>query len=372
MHWQADAVSVLMSGMIVVISDDLSGAAELAGAAAARGLNAEVQLSFKPVANASSKPDLIAISSNSRGCSPHEAAMAVEQTFRDVCAFHPDWIFKKVDSVLRGHVVEELRAALSITGQSRALLIPVNPTQGQMIRDGIFYHQGEPLYKSDFAMDPKHPVMSSEIVRMLAGSEDTDILVIGGQGSLPDKGLVIPDAGTSKDLGARAEQVDVHTLAAGGVEFFEALLDRRWTGRASRASDVASAPNPVSLSGPITGRKRTLFVCGSKTAWDHGCEETCSTHNVPLVLMPSEFFGADFSSHEAHAWAESIVGQLDAHHVMMLAIGDYGGDLPFQENVLVTRLAEAIRELLSVCKVDRLFMEGGATAAAILSTMHWM
>ena len=59
--------------MIVVIADDLSGAAELAGAALRHGLSAEVQTVFFPDTNA----DVVCVDTDSRLLPPAEAARKV-------------------------------------------------------------------------------------------------------------------------------------------------------------------------------------------------------------------------------------------------------------------------------------------------------
>jgi D-threonate/D-erythronate kinase len=89
---------------VIVIADDLSGAAELAGIAFARGCTAEVQREFDPTSNA----EVIAVDTDSRHLAPEAAAKQLEQVARAVIAAKPAWIYKKVDSVLRGNVRVEV------------------------------------------------------------------------------------------------------------------------------------------------------------------------------------------------------------------------------------------------------------------------
>jgi uncharacterized protein YgbK (DUF1537 family) len=117
---------------IVVIADDLSGAAELAGIAFARGYSAEVQRQF----DATSDADLIAIDTDSRSLPPDAAAQRVEQITQAVVAARPAWIYKKVDSVLRGNVRAETEAVLRVLQTSLAILVPANPSRGRTIVGG--------------------------------------------------------------------------------------------------------------------------------------------------------------------------------------------------------------------------------------------
>ena len=47
----------------------------------------------------------LAIDTNTRSCSEQESARRVAEVVRKVCRMRPDWLFKKVDSVLRGPVL---------------------------------------------------------------------------------------------------------------------------------------------------------------------------------------------------------------------------------------------------------------------------
>src|SRR6476661_7357460 len=109
---------------IIVIADDLSGAAELAGIAFAHGHSAEVQRHFEP----SSSAEFIAIDTDSRHLPSAAAAERVKQLAAQIVTCRPAWIFKKVDSVLRGNPRAEIEALLQVTRQPRAILVPANPS----------------------------------------------------------------------------------------------------------------------------------------------------------------------------------------------------------------------------------------------------
>src|SRR5262245_23802246 len=117
------------SGKIIVLADDLSGAAEVAGIAFGWGLSAEVQRQF----DAEAAVDVVAVDCDSRSLSEPAAVERVHRIAAEVVASRPEWIFKKVDSVLRGHVRAEIEAILSVTRQAQAVLAPANPSRGRII-----------------------------------------------------------------------------------------------------------------------------------------------------------------------------------------------------------------------------------------------
>src|SRR5262245_11365468 len=148
---------------IVIIADDLSGAAELAGIAFARGLPSEVQREFDPATNAG----VIAVDTDSRLLSPGAAAARVAQVARAVAASQPAWIFKTTDSVLRGHPGAEIAAILQATGMTRSIFVPANPSRGRTISGGIYSIGGVPLDQTAFANDPEFPRRTSRALELL-------------------------------------------------------------------------------------------------------------------------------------------------------------------------------------------------------------
>src|SRR5688500_18374224 len=106
--------------MIAVIADDLTGAAELAGI----GLRYTNNVKVVTEAIGNENVDMLVVSTDSRSM---DSAAAVEKNAKvtaAIAALQPQLIFKKVDSALRGHVVEEIREHLNVLHLEKALLVP--------------------------------------------------------------------------------------------------------------------------------------------------------------------------------------------------------------------------------------------------------
>src|SRR5262245_46148285 len=115
----------------LVIADDLSGAAEIAGIGTRFGL--PTRLALDRVDNFAD--GLTVIDSDSRSLPPVQAAQRVGQLISGVDSHHFDFIYKKTDSALRGHIVAELSAVLHQFDEPAALLLPQNPSRGRVIVD---------------------------------------------------------------------------------------------------------------------------------------------------------------------------------------------------------------------------------------------
>src|SRR5262249_50022835 len=147
-------------------------------------------------------------------------------------------VYKKCDSVLRGHVAAECLAVTRATGKQRVLLIPANPSRQRIIRGGDYFVDGVPLAQTAFARDPDHPRKSSRVSELVG----------------PAPGIEIPDVVSIEDLSRRAATIDKNILPAGGVDFFNALLTTKL--RPTHSSS-AGASDSCRIQGP------SLFVCGS-------------------------------------------------------------------------------------------------------------
>ena len=121
--------------MIGVIADDLTGAAELAAIGWRHGLRAEVVRSGRPSGTA----DLVCVDTDSRACDATEAAKRAAAAAKLLRTADAKWIYKKVDSVLRGNVTAEVEAVMKQLKLERALLLPANPSLGRTIRHGNIF-----------------------------------------------------------------------------------------------------------------------------------------------------------------------------------------------------------------------------------------
>src|ERR1022692_2393296 len=149
--------------MIGVIADDLTGAAELGAVGLRHGLRAEIVRSGKPSGNA----DLVCVDTDSRACEPAEAAKRAAAAAKMLRAAGAKWIYKKVDSVLRGQVTAEVEAVMKQLQLNRALLLPANPSLGRVIRDGQYFVCGKLIHKTEFAHDPEYPRRVPQVLRLL-------------------------------------------------------------------------------------------------------------------------------------------------------------------------------------------------------------
>jgi len=331
--------------MIVAIADDITGAAEIGGIGVRYGLKTMLSATGR----ASEKADLLVLYSNTRSLPEKEAVAQMERLTRTINGSEPELVYKKTDSVLRGHVVAELQAQLGVLQRRMALLAPVNPGMGRTIVKGRYFIYGQPIDETSFSADPEFPANSSSVEKLLR--YESGVHLITPEEKLPGAGIAVAEADSVEHLNFWAGQIDEHMLAAGGGAFFEAILRRHFT-KTERKSFHAPAGARLLVSGTsFKPNAEKLKVFG-----DH-------LHHMP----PAVFDGTD-DGRGMSAWTMAIRDSLQKTGKAAMAIDPSArGD----GALLRMRMAEAVDTVLRSTPVAELMVEGGSTAYAITERMGW-
>ena len=199
--------------MIGVIADDISGAAEIAGVGLRLGLSAEVLEKGRP----SGKADLVCIDTDSRCCSASEAARRAAAAAKVLRRAGVKWIYKKVDSVLRGPVAAEIQAIRKELRLKKVLLHPANPSLGRTIKDGKYFIRGQFIHKTEFARDPAHPRRSANVSKLLGRSLAFPVQVCKPGEPLAESGVIICESSSPRDVQSWVERASPEMLLAGGA-----------------------------------------------------------------------------------------------------------------------------------------------------------
>jgi len=305
--------------MIAVIADDLTGAAELAGIGHRFGL-ATILTRGDDIA-----PDagLWVACTDSRSLPEAEARLRTRKIAENVIAAKPDWLFQKTDSVLRGHVLMELRTLMEMTGSKQAILSPANPSLGRTIRNGKYFVNGIPVHEAGFATDPEFPITSADVFSMLrAGPEEMS-------------GITIAEAGSLHDVTQLTQKVSPGTLPAGGSDFFRVLLAKQYQERSQQEEEWGS----------------------------------------PLLLISGTRYPE--RRNEWKQWnAEVIELSLHADDTQLAMTGERmiitfeKGDTTQTAAALRKYMATKVSMLMAALQQPELIIEGGATAAAILDELN--
>lgn len=236
---------------IGVLADDLTGAGDVAVPFSERGFRVELSLHRGARPNPPSVPaDVWVIDTDSRHAPAPEAARRVRAAVAALRRWGAGFIYKKVDSALRGPVEAELRAFLkALPAEDLPLaFVPAFPRMGRTTVKGEQRVFGVPVHRTAFGRDPRHPVKTAAIAARLGAAADS---------------CWAPDVPGERALRAAAKAVSVGrqarpTAAAGSGGFVEALV-RSWKPRRPRRLAVPRGRAPVLVVAgsrhPVTRRQ---------------------------------------------------------------------------------------------------------------------
>jgi uncharacterized protein YgbK (DUF1537 family) len=333
---------------MIVIADDITGAAEIAGIAFARG--AEVRL-ICGRDNATYSTDITTvIATDTRSMGEAEAAAETKRIVSHSLLFtllppkgrsvarNNSSLFKKTDSALRGHVVAELTALMEVTGYERAVYLPANPSKGRVIRNGIYYINNIPIHETDFSFDPEFPARTSVLRERFPNAEE--------------KGIIMPDAENEEDIrNIIAEYDDGKTIFAGAADLFSAMIGM---GCGRLKEPIAKRPIPI-----IQNKNSTLILCGST-------QSKTLDLGIPVAPMPQEIYDG---SDDLSLWDTTAYEQ--EQHSLILSIPHTHRTGKEVAVHLRTVMAEKAGQLVAKHCPDQLIIEGGATAWATLQALGW-
>jgi len=159
---------------MIVIADDFTGSNDTGVQLAKKGARTEVMLTAtqKP----SRRADVLVINTESRAISAAQAEQAVQQALAPWCeSASVPLVYKKIDSTFRGNVGAEVTAAMRATSRRLAVIAAAIPAAGRTTLDGLCLVNGTPLLETEFASDPKTPIISSRIAELVALQSDIPV-----------------------------------------------------------------------------------------------------------------------------------------------------------------------------------------------------
>ncbi|WP_243345486.1 four-carbon acid sugar kinase family protein [Parabacteroides sp. FAFU027] len=342
--------------MITVLADDLTGAAEMAGVAMRYGLR--VAFGIESIPDVES--DVCVVATDSRSASEEEAFTQHLQLTRD--ASKPQgFLFKKTDSVLRGHVLAEIEAHLQATGKTSVLLQPANPSVGRCIREGQYWVGERLLHETGFATDPDFPAKSSSVKELLlqrspefAAKKEWNIST-----EFTPNGICIPEAVSVEDMAKALTEVSPDTMMAGSAAFFEQVLIHKF--------GVTEQPEIVSKE----INSDFLMICGSTHPQGRRFVEEIRDTGCPVHYFPKALLEETEPEGETGRWSAEMSDIWKETHRLVLSISNERISYPNSSSILGLRMSKVIQDILDKCDVRELLIEGGATAFSVMKFQQW-
>lgn len=356
---------------MLIIADDLSGAADCAISFASAGHRTVVTLDATEIPDA----DVIAADTDTRRLAPMEAGQRTVAAWQTLSA-PGRRLYKKIDSTLRGNWATEVAALQPLAGL--AIVAPAFPATGRTLRGGRVFVHGKPLETTD-TWKLENTDRPADMHAMLAEAGlstaqlDLDALREGGDAlavriakiAAGGAQALIVDAETNEDLLTLAQvttRMDeaLFWVGSGGLSraiaslpgMFEAKVPLKWTTQATQTAHDA----PVLV---LVGSLSTVSEQQCAVLREHGHVNELTV--PPAVLRQCEYH-ADWS-----AWQSRIAAALAGRADLLLRIGR---DDAF-DAAEGARLSSALAALVKphFAALGGLIATGGETARAMLGAV---
>jgi uncharacterized protein YgbK (DUF1537 family) len=157
---------------IAIIADDLTGAADT-GVQFCSFFDETVlvpyhQLSHVLEEHSGSFSQARTIYTNSRALDANAARKRIVAVGRQLSRLQPGWIYKKVDSVLRGNLGAEIETLMDELDYELSFIAPAFPEMGRTTVDDTHKVHGTPVGQTEISRDPVNPVTESRLSLVVA------------------------------------------------------------------------------------------------------------------------------------------------------------------------------------------------------------
>ena len=362
---------------MLILADDLSGAADCGVACVGGGL--ETIVALRHVHAGPHGADVLALDADTRRLASGEAAAQVHAIILKWAQNPELLLFKKIDSTLRGNVGAELSAALNAIHAARpqshcaAIMAPAFPANGRTTRDGTQFVHGRPLHDLDI-WRIQGMTEHAHIPAILSGAglkcalltldcirSQQDILSDRMNSAAATSDVLVCDSETDDDL-RRVASASMH-LESKPLWVGSAGLCYQLPHAAGIAGSTATTPPvPPPISGPV------LFVIGSLSRnSQEQVRQLASFSSTVAINIPPHVLLASEQDSEWHARAREFQNAMRAGHDVVLTPGAETRIDLSQRPLLAAALARMASS--SSAQIGALVASGGETARAVFESI---
>jgi len=342
--------------MILVIADDFTGAAELAGIALDYGLKTEVQTEI----DANPNLDVLILDTNTRSKTSSQAEEVIDKLGKLIKDYDFNLIYKKTDSVLRGHIFTELKKLQEYYPDKSILLVPANPSQGRIIKDGRYLINEKLLHKTHFGNDPESPTITSDVMKLMKIDKQSDISLISNfeKVSFGLGKIYLAEAKNSDEINFWAELSTDDIIPAGGANFFEALL---------ASKKLQKRTNKIETLNKNDFDRKRLFICGSSLSSVKNIKNILLGKKPKIIEISKDLLFRD----NIKDFLQLVIESFKTTNSVIITM-NISGNLSRLNTFKIPKLfADIAYGVFEEIDLDEILVEGGTTSSEVIRKIGW-
>jgi uncharacterized protein YgbK (DUF1537 family) len=374
---------------IVIIADDLTGGADT-GVQFCPFFDETVLVPYHQLPNGFAETGdavsrAMSIWTNSRALQADIARERLKSVASRFSQSKPKWIYKKVDSCLRGNLGAEIEAIMDTLGFELSFIAPAFPEMGRTTANDIHRVQGIPVSQTEISRDPVAPVTESRLSQVVA------------QQSRYKVGHVALDLLQGDEIRLQKEIMRLASHGARHIVFDSTSRDhldnlsRLLLSSDRRILPVGSAGLAASLGhllpqkprsrkyenrAPVSGNHLLVSGTVSKVT-KRQIEVLVQTYPYEEIILAADLL-ADSGQRDVLLKKASDAASVLSSENVIIRIGSSAKDQTTDSRPKRLRVAEWVAEGLGIfvaaalnrCKPGFLFVTGGDTADAALTALN--
>ena len=238
---------------VLIMADDFTGALDTGVQFSNYGVNTVVtsDLEFE-FGETTHQIEVLVFNTETRYLNKCDAYEVIKKIALKAKEENIQYIFKKVDSALRGNVASELRALSDVFENVSIPLIPAYPEQNRFSCEGILLIDSIPVSESVFGQDPYEPVTESHIPSLLLQEADLKTYITKKYKTPPkEERILLIESQSDEEMLAQGKELFMNgalNVTVGCAGFAKALANIIYKKRDTTQNDI---------------KLPLLIVCGS-------------------------------------------------------------------------------------------------------------
>lgn len=252
---------------IIMIADDLTGACDAGVQFTQKGFKTVISFDEK---TADQQENVVVFDTNSRSASAASAYKKVDQMVSGLKKEEISFVYKKVDSTLRGNLGSEIDALMDRFSFEYAVVAPALPALGRTTVNGMQYVYNVPVDQTEIGNDPKTPVKEPDIVRLLSNQSTREACLFPASfltedpSVLTEKVTELLDKKKTLFVCDAKEEADLKKIASAFSQLPHNIL---WVGSAGLAEWLVDSSGSHSRPAIFVNKAfPVLVVSGSRSA----------------------------------------------------------------------------------------------------------